>query len=186
MRKFAAWSAVTILLAAIFHIVGVWYLPRFVTRTAVNRVGQAAQRNVYNQMIHTGMRFAGEDKIVLDNPDSKFSFAAYDVSEKPVRISCVVPDTNNYWSISFYAWNTDNFYVVNDQKAKAKEFALVLVKADSKYQKVGDEEVIVAPSNKGVVLIRMMVNDRNSKEELARLTEFQQQTVMQDIDGVAY
>jgi len=186
MKKLAVWSAVTISLAALFHLVGVWYLPRFITRAAINRVNQAAKREHYNQMIYSPIHSAGEDIIVLDNPDSMFSFAAYDVSEKPARIKCVVPNTDNYWSISFYALNTDNFYVVNDRTAKAKALDLVIVKTNGKYQKIGDEEIVVAPSDKGVVLVRMMVNDRNNKEELARLTELQKQTVMQEVDHAAY
>jgi uncharacterized membrane protein len=97
-----------------------------------------------------------------------------------------VPETNNYWSVSFYASNTDNFYVVNDMTAKAKQFDLVLVKPDSKYQKVGDEEVITAPSNKGVILVRMIVNDRNNPEEMQRLSELQKQTVIQELDNTTY
>lgn len=85
-----------------------------------------------------------------------------------------------------YALNTDNFFVVNDRTAKAKEFDLVIVKPNSKYQKIEDEEIVIAPSDKGVMLVRMMVNDRNNKDELARLTELQKQTVIQELDNVAY
>jgi uncharacterized membrane protein len=186
VKRFIAWSAVTILLAALFHIAGVWYLPRFITRVIVNRARQAADITGANQIFYSHVHSAGEDAIVLDNPDSMFSFAAYDVSEKPVRMKCVVPETNNYWSVSFYASNTDNFYVVNDMTAKAKQFDLVLVKPDSKYRKIGDEEVITAPSNKGVILVRMIVNDRNNPEEMQRLSELQKQTVIQELDNTTY
>ena len=186
MKKFLVWSAATILLAALFHVAGVWFLPRFITRIAVNRVNQVAGLTGPNQMFYGQVHSAGEDGIVLDNPDSVFSFAAYDISEKPVRIRCIVPETNNYWSISFYASNTDNFYVVNDRTAKAKQFDLVLVKADGKYQKTGNEEIVIAPDKKGVMLVRMIVNDRHNQAELARLAELQKQTIIEEIDNAAY
>ncbi len=185
MKKFAIWFVATIILAAIFHLVGVWYLPGFITQTTVNRIFK--NRGIgYNQMNYGEMRSALKDTVPMENPDSKTTFAAYDVSDKPVRIKCVVPETGNYWSISLYAWNTDNFYVVNDRTALAKEFDLVLVKTNSRYQKADNEEVVIVPRNKGVMLIRMLVNDRNDKEELVRLTEFQKQTVIQIVDTEVY
>ena len=36
------------------------------------------------------------------------------------------------------------------------------------------------------MLVRMIVNDRHNKEELARLAELQKQTVIEEIDNAAY
>lgn len=132
------------------------------------------------------MRSAEKDTVPMENADSKTTFAAFDVTEKPVRIKCVVPPIDNYWSVSLYAWNTDNFYVVNDRTAIDKTFDLVLVKAGSKYQKVGNEEIVTVPTNKGVMLIRMIASNRNDKAEVARLGDYQKQTVMETIDSATY
>lgn len=177
MKKLLPWAALTIALTTVFHFIGMWYLPQFLTAQAVKRIyARRTGGAPINTMTYGELRQAGTDTVVRDNPDTKTSFAVYDVSQKPLRVHCVIPDVDNYWSLSLFAWNTDNFYVVNDRTAKAKEFDLVIVKPNSKYQKRGNEEVIVSPSDKGIIIVRMIVTDRNNKEELARLSEAQKKS----------
>lgn len=185
MKNLVMWTVCTLILAAVFHVAGLWLLPRLITQIAVNRI-LTGRSLVFNEMNYGDIRSAGKDTVPMENADSKTTFAVFDVTDKPVRIKCVVPPTDNYWSVSLYAWNTDNFYVVNDRTAKEKAFDLVLVKPGSKYQSVGKEEILTVPTNKGVMLIRMLVNDRNDKDEVARLGEYQKQTVMETIETAAY
>jgi len=97
-----------------------------------------------------------------------------------------LPESDNYWSISLFAWNTDNFYVVNDRTARSKEFDLVIVRSDSRYRKSGSEEVIASPTDKGVIIVRMIVTDRNDEEELARISAVQTRTIVEPIADVPY
>ena len=62
----------------------------------------------------------------------------------------------------------------------------MLVKPGSQYQKRGNEEVLVAPSARGIALIRMIVTDRNNKEELAKLSEVQKKSFVEAIAAGAY
>lgn len=187
MKKFLPWMLATVALAALLYVIGMWYLPQYLTAQAVKRIYARRQTGVpVNTMTHGVLRVAGTDTVVRDNPDTVTSLVVYDLSERPLRVKCVIPPQDNYWSISFFDWNTDNYRVINDRTAKAKEFEVVLVKPGSQYQKRGNEEVLVAPSARGIALIRMIVTDRNNKEELAQLSEVQKKSFAELIVGVAY
>lgn len=186
MKKLLPWIALTLALAALFYVIGMWYLPQYLTASAVQRISRRQTGVSVNKMSHGGLRVAGTDTVVRDNPDTVTSMAVYDLSEHPLRVKCVIPPLDNYWSISFFDWNTDNYRVINDRTANAREFELVLVKPGSQYQKRGNEEVIVAPSARGIALIRMIVTDRNNKEELAKLSEVQKKSFVEPITDATY
>lgn len=187
MKKLLPWVLATVALALLLYVIGMWYLPQYLTAQAVKRIYARRQTGVpVNTMTHGVLRVAGTDTVVRDNPDTVTSLAVYDISERPLRVKCVIPPRDNYWSISFFDWNTDNYRVINDRTAKTKEFEVVLVKPNSKYQKRGDEEVIVAPSARGIALIRMIVTDRNNKEELAQLSEMQKKSLVEPITDGTY
>ncbi|MFN0119734.1 MAG: DUF1254 domain-containing protein [Blastocatellia bacterium] len=187
MKKLLPWIVATVALAALLHIISMWYLPQFLTARAVQRIYARRQTGVpVNTMTHGVLRVAGTDTVVRDNPDTVTSLAVYDLSARPLRVKCVIPPQDNYWSVSFFDWNTDNYRVINDRTAKAKEFEVVLVKPNSQYQQRGNEEVIVAPSARGIALIRMIVTDRNNKEELAKLSEAQKQSFVELVADGAY
>jgi uncharacterized membrane protein len=172
--------------AAALHIAWLWYMPRFVTGRVVARIFDTYPTATSNRLLHTGPRYAGRDPVVRDNPDTVTSFAAYDVSALPLRVHCTVPDTDNYWSLSLYAWNTDNYFVVNDISAPAREFDLVIVKHGSLYEPVRGERVIESPSARGVAIVRMVVSDRRDTEELATAADIQRQTYCYPVEGVVY
>jgi len=97
-------------------------------------------------------------------------FGTYDVTAGPVSIHCKVPPFDTYWSISLYAWNTDNFFVLNDRSARSKEFDLVVLPPNStEAEKKGSEEIVMAPTPRGVVIVRAVVKDREKREEITQL-----------------
>jgi uncharacterized membrane protein len=184
--NFLFWLALTLGLAVVLHFVIVWQIPSFVTNRSVEAFFARKKVREFNRLFHNDLTNAGSDLVPMSNADIKNSLAVFDVSEKPVRIRCVVPNSENYWSISLYAWNTDNFFVRNDRSSDKKEFDLVIVKPDSKYQKQTNEEVIVSPTLKGVVLIRFIVSNRNDQNELVKLNEEQPKTTLQVVETSKY
>ncbi len=106
-----------------------------------------------------------------------------DVSARPVKLTATVPD-DTYWSLSLYADNTDNFFVVNDRKMAGKSFTVNLVGVDS--VQASAEPMAVAPnidssqatflvrspSKRGIALFRILV-DR--EERLGELRDVQKQ-----------
>lgn len=186
MKRIFPWLIFTFIMAAALHIIGMWYLPRYLTQKTVDGIYKRRGTWQINTLGYGGLRYAGTDTVVRDNPDTVTSFAVYDVSEKPLKVHCVIPESDNYWSLSLFAWNTDNFWVRNDRNAASKEFDLVIVREGSRYVPQGNEEVVASPSDKGIFLIRMIVTNRDDKEELARIAEVQKKTTITPVDNVQY
>ncbi|MEM9937946.1 MAG: DUF1254 domain-containing protein [Pseudomonadota bacterium] len=88
------------------------------------------------------------------NPDSIITSMAYDLTNGPVQVSGNVwPD---YWSLSLYQQNSDNFFVINDQQLDGDRFNYVI---RLEGQDAGDETAteIISPTRKGIMLIRRFV-----------------------------
>ncbi len=186
MKRLLAWAVFTAALAACLHVMWFWYLPRMATRRVVDAIFERQPSWRINQLGHAPLRVAGSDVVVRDNPDTVTSFAVYDVSALPIRVHCVLPETDSYWSLSLFAWNTDNFFVVNDRNVDVPALDLVLVKSGSLYEALPDEKVVVSPSQRGILIVRMTVTDRDDLGELERIRVAQLQSFIQPIEGVLY
>jgi uncharacterized membrane protein len=186
LKGLGGWSLFTLLMAVVFHAAFVWYTPRLATSLIVRTIYDRIPEWKINQLGYGPLRYAGNDPVVRDNPDTVTSFAVYDVSEQPLRIRCVVPETDNYWSLSLFAWNTDTIYVVNDRTAPAKVFDITVVNGDNVYQSLADETTVISPSDRGVLLVRMVVTNRDDQQEIERLSEVQRQMYIEPVDGVLY
>ena len=180
MKDVLFWLLITAAQAALFHLAAVWYFPRLISIVSARKLLRFSGR--WNVIGYRGLPMAGR-RALTSNADMATAFGVYDAAERPVRIVCVLPDFDNYWSISLYAWNTDNFYAINDRTAPAREFDLVVVGPRSQYVGSQDgnsphEEIVVSPSNRGVILVRMVVRDREDARELERIEEAVKKTVI--------
>jgi len=104
---------------------------------------------------------------VRPSPDLLYSICFYDVSKTPLQISATVPDT--YWSISLFQNNTVNFFVKNDRQVQGKKVNFLLIGKDTSYTNAGNAEVIVSPTDTGVLLFRMLITDATKLSELLRI-----------------
>ncbi|MEQ8771348.1 MAG: DUF1254 domain-containing protein, partial [Erythrobacter sp.] len=77
-----------------------------------------------------------------------------------------VPDT--YWSLSTFASNTDNFFVVNDRQVKGGNIEIILAASDNAATPKGIP-VVVAPSARGIVLFRSLITSEDSVVEIDAL-----------------
>ena len=119
--------------------------------------------------------------LVRPSPDLLYSLCPYDVSKHPLRLTAPIPD--NYWSISGFAMNTDNFFTINDKQTKSDPIEVVLVRKDMTYQDpTGKAHVIVAPTDRGIILIRTVIT---SKADLPRLTEIQKKATIELVGAPA-
>ena len=174
-KQWTFWTSVTLILAFSLNMAAVWALPYIITDKVSDELLDGLP---VNQFSSGTIRVASEnelavdglptriDKVVMDCPDHFVQFCKYDISKKPLHIQAPVPVDAPYWSISFYAHNTDNFWVMNDLDAKDKrltEVNITLVKKGSSYEKQG-EEMVYSPSSIGVILIRTIIPDRYSPE----------------------
>lgn len=156
--SFWTWLLITLVLAVAIHLVFVRLFPNLIMFV----VGRVVKSPV-NEMIHMPPTTAESRSVVRPSPDLLYSAVKFDVSKRPLRIRAAVPET--YWSISFFANNTDNFLVVNDKTLDGSpEFVLV-----GKGQRSPDSDgahIVEAQSNTGVVLLRTLVMDQARIDEL--------------------
>jgi uncharacterized membrane protein len=175
MRELLFWALITLALAVFLHLAAVWYLPRLITLVSARKLLRTSGR--WNVLSYRGLPKAG-GKALTSNPDMATASGVYDATAGPVRIACVLPGGDRYWSLSLYAWNTENFYVVNDRTAPAQEFSLVITTSGTRYGGSKNETLIVSPSKKGVIVVRMLVPDRSDRGELERVEEAMKKTAI--------
>ena len=188
MKRLALWLVFVLTLALVIHIAVLLYIPRHLTAQAVDILfakygGSDRLRNV---LIHAALPRAGADILLGDSPDSLISFAVLDTSSTPVRLHCVVPPGDDYWSAALFAWNTDAFWVINDREAPADVFDVVVVKKGSLYEALPGERLVVSPTRRAVMIVRTNVDDRQDTARVHALTEAQQQMWVSAVQGVMY
>ncbi len=120
-----------------------------------------------NTVCNSAPRTAETREVVRPSPDLLYSICFYDVSKTPLQISATVPDT--YWSISLFQNNTVNFFVKNDRQVQGKKVNFLLIGKDTSYTNAGNAEVIVSPTDTGVLLFRMLITDATKLSELLRI-----------------
>lgn len=159
------WGTFTLVLAGIIHWTAVSYAPSLI----MWRTMSVAAGKDTNSIMHRDRPTAASRTIVLPSPDLLYSTCVFDVSRRPLKIVTGAP-TDTYWSMALYADNTDNFFVLNDTAAKGQPSTVILVgKGQSIPPQPEGTTVVSAPTAKGMVLFRTLINDE------ARLAELDQQ-----------
>ncbi len=162
MKKWILWTALaTILFALAVHLAVVAYIPYKVMDTVMNVRFKDLPRNTMNFGPPTTVE---SRDVVRPSPDILYSICIYDVSKKPLLITCPLPE--GYWSASFYADNTDNFFVINDRQARSNPVQLLLVGKNNTATELANAITVKAQSDRGLVLIRMLVPDENALPSL--------------------
>jgi uncharacterized membrane protein len=161
-RGIVTWTVATLVLAAGIHYAAVLVYPRaliaYVSGKIVGKVGKNA--------FHHGTPPTPKDRIVvLPSPDLIYSSGAFDLTQGPVRITA--PLTGSYMSVSLYASNSDNFFVLNDKQVKDGRFDIVLAKPETPVPDIPGTQVVRAPSNTGIMLIRYFAGEGTRAEEIA-------------------
>lgn len=164
MKTWPLWIAGIVALAAVFHILTIFVLPYGIMNRAM--AGIAAQAGGVNKPLYPERATAASRGIVRPSPDLLYTACVYDVSAQPVKITSPVPDT--YWSLSTFASNTDNFFVVNDSQVKAGRIEIVLA-ADENTRSEKGIPVVITPSTKGIVLFRSLVPTEEARAEVDAL-----------------
>ena len=153
MKAAAVWLATVLGVALLTHLGSVWYLPRYIMGVAMDTVAADGGVNVF---IERPLADADARSIVRPSPDLMYSVCVVDVSQGPVRIRA--PASAPYTSVSVFAGNSDNIFVMNDRAlAPGAAFDIWVSKPSQKVP-------VSAPSallrtERGIVLIRRVVTD---------------------------
>ncbi len=150
MNKVLRWLVGAIVIAIPAHLATVWAAPYAIMWQAGNGMRKAGIGD--NRVLHAPPVTAASRSVVRPSPDLAYSICRYNLADGPVRLKAPKPDV--YFSISAYANNTDNFFVLNDREMKADGAEVVLATAS---QAKGLPDAVLAPSATGVVLFRRVV-----------------------------
>jgi uncharacterized membrane protein len=156
------WGLFTLLLAAAIHWTAVAFAPDVIMGRVMSAVGA---RNT-NAIAHTERPTAAARRIVKPSPDLLYSTCVFDVTRRPLKITTAAP-AGTYWSVAFYAANTDNFFVLNDSAAKGRPATIVLMGQDQTIPPQPEgTRVVTAPTPRGIVLFRTLIDDDAREAEL--------------------
>ena len=151
----------TLLVAAAAHFATLAILP--------NRImGRYMATRQANSLEHTGQNTYKSKDVARPNADMYISNSVYDLSKGPLLFTAKVP-VDHYWSVAFYASNSDNFFVINDQQVKSNPVRILLVTTGMKYANPDNAQVVISPSIKGVLLIRQAIPGPDRLDEVADL-----------------
>ena len=168
--------ALWLLLVAAVHGLAVWALPRVIMRGAMSRLVpvNAAVADERVRVLYPPLTTAASRQIVLPSPDLAYALCVYDLSKGPVDVDAA-PAWPGYWSVALYADNTDNYLVRNDVAARSRpvhwrlalsEEAAALT-ATSIAAMAAGRELVLAPSARGLLLMRVLVADRHGEAAAA-------------------
>lgn len=157
------WGA--LLVAALTHFAVIEAIPRVLTGVAIQRISNDGARFNFWQL--TDRVTPLSRTIVRPSPDFAYSACAYDLSQGPVVITATPWDS--YWSLSLYAANSDNFFVIDDREARYGA-EITLVRRGQPHPE-GAAQVVESPSGRGIALIRRLaptVDAYNAAAQVAR------------------
>ena len=120
----------------------------------------------------------------MPDPDFLYVSGFYDLTKGPLRISGDIAQTD-YWSIAFYQNDTINYYVKNRRQIgeEAQRFDLVLKLSKQEISPPSDAFVVTSPTAKGVLLIRILVSDRQNRALVEQCEKWQKSVKLQVLDN---
>jgi uncharacterized membrane protein len=168
MIRLVKWAAYTGVLATVLYLAALAGVPYGVMSLIKSRMAQLGTS--VNVMAHSERSSHTSRTVVRPSPELLYSICWYDLSKGPVRVVSGAPQ-GTYWSVALYRNNTDNFFVINDQKTQGAKASLLIHTAeqiagdkaafDAKYAQPGDIGV-TSPSPTGLILIRTLINDEKT------------------------
>ena len=90
---------------------------------------EAAAVDPHDRAEHVPSRPRADAQVAADRDAvarSVYSSCVYDLSAGDLVISGALPPEGHYWSLSLYAHNTDNYFVLNDRELAVAQFSIVV------------------------------------------------------------
>jgi uncharacterized membrane protein len=155
----------TILVAAAVHLGTVYAVPRLIMMRVMAKMGEP-------NVMHYGKRPDSSARaVVRPSPDILYASCPFDLSAGPLKVTAAVPH-DNYWSVSAFDAATDNFYVKNDRQIAGKTLEIVFLKHGQALPHLDgatESDIVFAPSTKGIVLFRTVIQKDADLPKLSAL-----------------
>lgn len=154
-RKISLWIAVSAITGLITSQIMLQLIPSVIMAMASDKLFSSQGTNT---ILHAPQVTYKSRQVVRPSPDLIYSICGFDLSKGPLQISAkTMPD--NYWSVSAYADNTDNFWVLNNQQVENNAISAFIGTKEqiAKLDKNSGYSTIIAPSSTGIILFRNLV-----------------------------
>jgi uncharacterized membrane protein len=157
------WIAGTVLVAAVVHVASLLALPRLIMLRTMTAITQSASANT---IIYPPQPTARARGVVRPSPDLLYSICVFDLNAANGAVRVSTHDMpNSYWSVSVFDADTNNFYALNDRQAKTGATDFLLVARGASAAATG-LPVITAPTSRGIVLFRTLIDDERRLAEI--------------------
>lgn len=151
-----------LLAAIVTHVVVIHAAPRLMMNVALKQLSEGR----YNAWRIAPRVTPASRTIVRPSPDFAYSACPYDLSEGPVTIN--VAPWDEYWSISLYAANSDNFFVLDDREVRGGAQLVVARRND---EVDAGAQRVNSPSRRGIALIRRLAPTSETYAAAAQVAE---------------
>ncbi|MBI1188847.1 MAG: DUF1254 domain-containing protein [Alphaproteobacteria bacterium] len=148
MKGWLPFLLVVAIVGVAAHAATVIATPRAIMNVAMTRLAE----NGGPGWRHAPRTTADARNIVRPSPDLAYSACVYDLADGPMTIT--MAPSEDYWSLSLYAANSDNFFTRNDRAAR-EGVAITLVRRGAA-PPPGATEVVESPSARGVAIQRRL------------------------------
>jgi len=171
MKKWIPWIGwtllATIVVAVIVNLIVAVNIPTAIMEETINKKFNFPG----NQWVFQPPITDQSTDVVRPAPDDIYSLCVYDVSRYPLRVTST---TTQYWTISAFAMNTDNYFNLTNSQAKTNPVEIVLLSKGMTYtDPTGKAQVVTAESDKGILMITMVIPNQDA---LPGILQIQKQT----------
>ncbi len=166
MKRGVLFAGVFLLSCVIAHLIFLDMQPRFSTAHTVGIMEERGRQ--WNVLSVSRVRKADKNFVVRDNPDTITAFAVMNLDEGPLAFTMPAPQLPLYWSVAIYAENTDVLHITND---KGGVECVRLTIAPKGAPALPGFEMVTAPSDVTVLIVRATMPDRNDELEVNALRE---------------
>jgi uncharacterized membrane protein len=146
------WAA--LIVAIVSHVAFIHAMPRLRMGVAIERLSAEG----FNTWRVADRVTPMSRTIVRPSPDFAYSACVYDLGNGPITITAT--PWHDYWSLSLYAANSDNYFVIDDREAR--NGANVTLVRQGRAAPEDALRVVEGPSRRGIAIIRRLAPDLES------------------------
>jgi uncharacterized membrane protein len=157
-RGWARHLIAAIVVALLAHALTVWAIPRLIMDRVIAIASGDARTQGGSLVFLPPSIDHTQRRIVMPSPDLLYATCAFDLRDGPLRVRFAA-GYPRYWSIALYASTSDTFYVINDRTAGPAGVDLRVSRADDPAAQAGNPAEVRAPTDRGLLLLRLLVND---------------------------
>ena len=129
-----------------------------------------------NRLVHLPKVNYSNNPGVRMSPDVLYSYVNYDVGQNPLGI--LIPLPKLVWSINFYDAGGNNYYSLDNRQIETNILQIIISSEEQNMERRNDLKKVVAPTSKGVAIIRYVMPNPDMENELNELRKSMQSSLI--------